>query len=392
MGELNMIEPSAKASQLIDGLKAFIRDDVAPLAQREGILWGEPVPRPLLRDLWKRSCELGFYNAMLPSSLGGAGLSVSELCAVKEAAALSGSPLAPHVLGELSGPPRIGHLFKVASAYQIEAFLRPVCTADKAVCFALTEAEAGSDASAIGTMARRDGEHYVLSGTKRYISGAPYADLAVLLAVTEPGRGAQGISAFFVDLTVPGVRVDSDYSVMSGGGAHGNIHLDDVRVPVESRIGDEGEGFKLAMGRITLNRLLHCPTMLGMAGLALNLSLDYARTRKQFGQPIAMFQAINHMLADMATELYAARSMMYATAANNDAGGDIKVQAPMCKLFASETAFRIADKAVQIHGGAGLIKGHPVEWLFRATRMMRVLTGTSEIQRNTIAKGILMPG
>jgi len=129
-----------------------------------------------------------------------------------------------------------------------------------------------------------------------------------------------------------------------------------------------------------------------MAGLALNLSLDYARTRKQFGQPIAMFQSINHMLTDMATELYAARSMMYATAANNDAGGDIKVQAPMCKLYASETAFRIADRAVQIHGGAGLIKGHPVEWIFRASRMMRILTGTSEIQRNTIAKGILMPG
>lgn len=387
-----MIKPSEKASGIIETLNSFIRDEIAPLEQREGILWGEPVPRSLLRDLWKRSCELGFYNVMLPEALGGAGLNAAELCAVKEAAALSGSPLAPHLLGELSGPPRIGHLFRVASEYQVESFLRPVCRAEKAVCFALTEAEAGSDATAISTEARREGEHYVLRGAKRYISGAPYADLAVLLAVTGPGRGPQGISAFFVDLGAEGVRVESDYSVMSGGGAHGNILLEDVRVPLENRIGDEGAGFKLAMGRITLNRLLHCPTMLGMAGLALNLSMEHARNRKQFGQPIAMFQAINHMLADMATELYAARSMMYATAANNDAGGDIKVQAPMCKLFASETAFRIADRAVQIHGGAGLIKGHPVEWLFRATRMMRILTGTSEIQRNTIAKGILMPG
>ncbi|ATH81662.1 acyl-CoA dehydrogenase family protein [Ectopseudomonas hydrolytica] len=387
-----MIKPSEKAARLIEGINAFVRDELDPLAKREGIVWGEPVARSLLRDIWSRSCELGFYNAMLPQALGGAGLGVADLCALKEAAVLTGSPLAPHILGELSGPPRVGHLFKVANQYQVETFLGPICRAEKAVCFALTEAEAGSDATAIGTEARLEGEHYVLNGAKRYISGAPYADLAVLLAVTGPGRGPQGISAFFIDLHAEGVSIDSDYSVMSGGGAHGNILLKDVRVPVANRIGEEGAGFKLAMGRITLNRLLHCPTMLGMAGLALNLSLDYARTRKQFGQPIAMFQSINHMLADMATELYAARSMMYATAAHNDAGGDIKVQAPMCKLYASETAFRIADRAVQIHGGAGLIKGHPVEWIFRASRMMRILTGTSEIQRNTIAKGILMPG
>lgn len=387
-----MIKPSEKAARLIEGINAFVRDELDPLAKREGIVWGEPVAKSLLRDIWSRSCELGFYNAMLPQALGGAGLGVADLCALKEAAVLTGSPLAPHILGELSGPPRVGHLFKVANQYQVETFLGPICRAEKAVCFALTEAEAGSDATAIGTEARLEGEHYVLNGAKRYISGAPYADLAVLLAVTGPGRGPQGISAFFIDLHAEGVSIDSDYSVMSGGGAHGNILLKDVRVPVANRIGEEGAGFKLAMGRITLNRLLHCPTMLGMAGLALNLSLDYARTRKQFGQPIAMFQSINHMLADMATELYAARSMMYATAANNDAGGDIKVQAPMCKLYASETAFRIADRAVQIHGGAGLIKGHPVEWIFRASRMMRILTGTSEIQRNTIAKGILMPG
>ncbi|HSX71688.1 MAG TPA: acyl-CoA dehydrogenase family protein, partial [Pseudomonas sp.] len=263
-----MIQPSEKAARLIEGINAFARDELAPLAKREGITWGEPVAKPLLRDIWRRSCELGFYNAMLPEALGGAGLGVADLCALKEAAVLTGSPLAPHILGELSGPPRVGHLFKVANDYQVENFLGPICRAEKAVCFALTEAEAGSDAAALGTEARLDGDHYVLNGAKRYISGAPYADLAVLLAVTTPGRGPKGISAFFVDLHAEGVSVDSDYSVMSGGGAHGNILLKDVRVPVQSRIGDEGQGFKLAMGRITLNRLLHCPTMLGMAGLA----------------------------------------------------------------------------------------------------------------------------
>ena len=386
-----MHQPSDKAQEIITALGAFIEDEIKPLERREGLAWGQSVPRPLLRQVWQRSCERSFYNILLPASLGGADLNVSEVCAVKEAAVLSGAILAPHVLGELSGPPRVGHLFKVASPEQVEGFLRPICRAEKAVCFALTEAEAGSDASAISTVARRDGDDYVLTGAKRYISGASYADAAVLLAVTGPGKGASGISAFFVDLHAPGVRVEADYAVMSGGGAHGDIHLSDVRVPVANRIGEEGQGFKLAMGRITLNRLLHCPTLLGLAGLALKLSIDHARTRKQFGQPIAMFQAVNHMIADMATELQAARSLVYATAALNDAGGDIKVQAPMCKLFVSEVAFRIADKAVQVHGGAGLMQGHPVEWIFRATRMMRILTGTSEIQRNTIAKGILMP-
>ncbi|MBK5408879.1 acyl-CoA dehydrogenase family protein [Pseudomonas sp. TH34] len=386
-----MIEPSEKAKRIISDMGAFIRDEIIPLEKKEQLQWGEAYPKAILADVWKRSCELGFYNVMLPEPLGGAGLSVVDLCAVKESAILTSSMLAPHVLGELSGPPRIGHLFRVASDVQVEKFLQPVCRAEKAVCFALTEAEAGSDASAIKTSARLNGDHYVLNGAKRYISGAPYADIAVLLAVTGPGQGAAGISAFFVDLKAPGVKIDSDYQVMSGAGSHGNIELCDVKVPMENRIGEEGAGFKLAMGRITLNRLLHCPTMLGMAGLALNLSIDYARTRTQFGKPIAMFQAVNHMIADMATELLAARSMMYASAALNDAGGDIKVHAPMCKVFASETAFRIVDRAVQVHGGAGLIRGNPVEWLFRATRMMRILTGTSEIQRNTIAKGILMP-
>lgn len=387
-----MIEPSEKAKSIIDELGKFIRDEIKPLEAREHLGWAEPHPKQALKQIWKRSCELGFYSIMLPEALGGAGLNVVDLCAVKEAAMLSGSALAPHVLGELSGPPRIGHLFKVASDIQVEKFLQPVCRAEKAVCFALTEAEAGSDAAAIKTSARRDGDCYVLNGTKRYISGAPYADFAVLMAVTGPGAGAAGVSAFFVDLKAEGVSLKTDYQVMSGPGSHGDIVLSEVRVPVENLIGEEGAGFRLAMGRITLNRLLHCSTMLGMAGLALNLSIDYARSRTQFGKPIATFQAINHMLADMATELYAARSMMFATAALNDAGGDIKTQASMCKLFASETAFRIADRAVQIHGGAGLIQGNPVEWLFRATRMMRILTGTSEIQRNTIAKGILMPG
>lgn len=386
-----MIQPSEKAKALIAQINTFVNEEIKPLEQRENLRWGDAPPKAVLRDIWKRSCELGFYNVMLPEELGGAGLSVVDLCAIKEATVLSGTQLAPHILGELSGPPRIGHLFKVASKYQVEEFLRPICKADKSVCFALTEADAGSDASALKTTAELQGDHYRLNGSKRYISGASYADTAILLAQTKRDGEGAGISAFYVDLNSPGVRVDSDYGVMSGKGSHGDIFLEDVKVPAANLIGSEGAGFKLAMGRITVNRLLHCPTMLGMAGLALELSMQHARSRSQFGKPIAAFQAINHMIADMATELAAARSLVYATAAQYDAGGDIRTQASMCKLFVSETSFRIIDRAVQVHGGAGLIQGHPVELLFRASRMMRILTGTSEIQRNTIAKGILMP-
>ena len=177
-----MFQPSEKAQAIIADINAFVRDEIKPLEKRENLQWGGSYPRELLQRVWRMSCEKGFYNIMLPEAIGGAGLSVSDLCAVKEATVLTGSMLAPHILGELSGPPRIGHLFKVASPTQIEAFLQPVCRAEKAVCFALTESEAGSDATAIKTSARREGEHYVLNGTKRYISGAPYADIAVLLA------------------------------------------------------------------------------------------------------------------------------------------------------------------------------------------------------------------
>lgn len=387
-----MFQPSEKAQAIIADINAFVRDEIKPLEKSENLQWGGSYPRELLQRVWRMSCEKGFYNVMLPEALGGAGLSVADICAVKEATVLSGAMLAPHILGELSGPPRIGHLLKVATDYQIQTILQPICRAEKAICFALTEAEAGSDATAISTNAVRDGDHYVLNGSKRYISGASYADYAVLMAVTDPAAGPAGISAFFVDLKAEGASVRDDYGVMSGKGAHGDITLENVRVPVENLIGEEGKGFKLAMGRITVNRLLHCPTMLGMAGLALQLSIRHAQTRSQFGKPIASFQAVNHMIADMATELAAARALMYATAAQYDAGDNIAVQSPMSKLFCSETAFRIIDRAVQVHGGSGLIQGNAVEFLFRASRMMRILTGTSEIQRNTIAKGLLMPG
>lgn len=380
---------TARVQDTLQAIDRYIRDELLPFEKQHGISWEGQPSRDLLQQVWRRSAQLGFYGLMLPVEQGGAGFSAEQMCQVKAHVAASGAVLAQHVLGELSGPPRIGYLFKVASEDQVERFLKPICDARLAVCFALTEEQAGSDAAAIGTRAVREGDHYVLSGRKRFISGAPYADVAIVLAVTDPTLGARGISAFFVDTRAPGMRVVCDYIAMHGQASHADLEMNDIRVPAANLIGGEGQGFKLGIGRINYNRLLHCATMIGFAELALTLSVRRARERSQFGRPIGQFQAIAHMLANMATELQAARAMTLDAARRLDAGDPLRMEASMCKLFVSEAAFRIADQAVQIHGGTGLVRGNPVEWLFRMLRMMRILTGTSEILRNTVAKELL---
>ncbi|RQO80601.1 acyl-CoA dehydrogenase family protein [Acidovorax sp. FJL06] len=371
----------------------YIQDELLPFEKAHGISWEGQPGKDLLQQVWQRSAALGFYGLMLPVEQGGAGFSAEQMCRVKTFVAGSGAVLAQHVLGELSGPPRVGYLFKVATPDQIERFLRPISDARMAVCFAMTEEQAGSDAAAIQARAVHghdaQGEHYLLTGHKRFISGAPYADVAIVLAVTDPAAGARGISAFFVDMHDPGMQVVCDYVAMHGQASHADLHMQDLRVPAANRIGAEGEGFKLGIGRINFNRLLHCATIIGFAELALRLSVQRANQRTQFGKPIGQFQAIAHMLANMATELQAARAMTLDAARQLDAGAPLRMEASMCKLFVSEAAFRIADQAVQIHGGTGLIRGNPVEWLFRMLRMMRILTGTSEILRNTVAKELL---
>jgi len=382
-------EGSPLAADLIRRLQAFLRDELGPLQQERGVDHEHGADQETLREVWRRSHDAGFYGLTLPEDMGGHGLSLVDHVLVKEAIYASGSPFAPHVLGELSGPPRIGALVRRATPIQMETFILPVAQAKKAICFAITEVNAGSDAGALETRADLQGDHYVLNGRKRFISGAPFADFAVLLASTAPEGGTREVTAFFVDLASPGARVEGGYRTMAGQSHTGDIVLENCRVPVANRIGEPGRGLALALGRITVNRVLHCPAMLGLARLALEDSCAYARQRHQFGRPIAAFQAIQHMIADMACDLAAARSLMLATARQLDAGIDARAQASMSKLVCSEAAFRIADRAVQVHGGEGIVQGRRVEFLFRMLRMYRVLTGTSEIQRNTIARELL---
>lgn len=369
----------------------FIDDELRPLEQELGLGTEDPWPREVLRKVWRRSSELGLYAACLPVELGGKGLNIQEQCALKADLAGSGAVLAPHVLGDLGGPPRVGNMLKYATPDQVARYFRPVIRGEKSTCFALTEPHSGSDAQSIRTTAVADGDDLVVNGQKHYISGAPFADFAIVMCVTDASTTPPAITAVLVDLDLPGVTVEQAYVPMSGQHIDADIRFENVRVPRANIFGGEGRGFKLGMSRINVNRLLHCPSMLGLATRAYQASVEYAGQRRQFGGPIARFQAIQHMLADMAAALWACESMIAQTAMLADAGADLRMKAAACKLFVSERCFEVADKAVQIHGNVGVTRGHPVEQTWRKLRMFRIFTGTSEIQRNTIAKAILDP-
>jgi alkylation response protein AidB-like acyl-CoA dehydrogenase len=378
-------------TELRGKLQQYLQEELIPLEQRLGLGYEDRFARELIRSVWRRCRQLGWYGVHLPRELGGQGISLADLCLLKDDVAASGAILFPHVLGDWGGPSRIGSLVKYATPDQVERFVAPVIQGEMGICFAMTEPHSGSDAASIRTRAVRDGDSFVVTGHKHYISASTFADVAITMCVTDPEAGAKGISALFVPLDAPGVRLDYDCVPMSGQFVDADILFDNVRVPATNLIATEGDGFRIAMDRISVNRVLHCPTMIGLARQALRHSISYAHGRQQFGGAISRFQAIQHMIADMATSLYACEQMVLATAAKADRGEDIRTEASMCKLFVSERCFEIADKAVQIHGNVGVTRNHPVEFIFRRLRMYRIVTGTSEIQRNTVAKGVLGP-
>lgn len=383
----------ASTSPALDALRhklhRYLHEELIPHERAEGFSYEDCFSKETVRRVWQRSRELGLYGLQVPVELGGQAMGAQDLCILKDDVAASGAILFPHVLGDWGGPARIGSLAKHATPDQVARFILPVVRGEQGSCFAMTEPQSGSDAASIRTRAVRDGDDYVINGVKHYISASAFADYAIVMCVTDPDKGMDGISAIFVELDRPGVSLTYDCLPMTGQHVDADITLRNVRVPRNNLLGEENQGFRSAMGRISVNRLLHCPTMTGLARQAYRMALDYAHTRQQFGGPISRFQAIQHMLADMATQLYACTAMIMATARLADEGKDIRMQASMCKVFVSEKCFDIADKAMQIHGNAGVTKNHPVEFIFRRLRLYRIVTGTSEIQRNTIAKAIL---
>lgn len=385
------LEPSyddnPRLKELVERLRTYLTDELIPYERDRGITAESKLDRATLEHVWKRSAELGFYGISLPPELGGQGLHFTELCALKEELTACGAALSHSVLGDMGGPLRVGAIVKYATEQQMRRYLMPVIRGERACCFSITEQDAGSDVRRMSTTATSDGDTYVLNGHKVFSSAAPFADFAIVVA--RMAGSEEAYSAFLVDLDSPGCRVLEGDVPMSGQQMEGDLVFEDCRIPAANLLGEIGQGLRIGIGRITLNRLLHCPSLIGAARRAWDLSVAYSKSRVAFGQPLLALQAVQHKLADMASDLYAARSMVLATAARADRGENIAVEANMCKLFTSEACFRIADQAVQIHGKTGLTRGHEVEQIFRTLRMFRIVTGTTEIHKNAIAKALV---
>jgi alkylation response protein AidB-like acyl-CoA dehydrogenase len=306
---------------------------------------------------------------------------------LKEEVARSGSQLAHLVLGDFDGP---SPLLLEANDWIQENYLLPSMRGERVSCFALSEPNAGSDAASIETQAVREGDYYLLNGTKHMVSQGARADHAIVFAVTNKAlRARGGISCFVVDMNSPGLNVTRRQHMMGGYSDPVEIVFEDCRVPSSNLVGQEGFGFVMAMRWLADGRLAMAATAIGLAALLLSLSVEHAKTRVQFGKSIGRKGAIQHMLADMATELYAARMMVYETARCAEAGEDILRACSMTKLYATEMVNRVADRALQIHGGMGYMQDCMVERIYRDVRAMRIGEGTSEIHRMIIAKSLL---
>lgn len=340
-------------------------------------------------DIHKEMAKYGFMGARIPEEYGGQGgdtltyvLMLEEFARVCPVLAIY--PNTPNSLG--GGP-----LMACGTEEQKKKYLPLIATGKKKLCFALTEPGAGSDASGTTTKAVEDGNDFIINGRKTFISGAPVSDYAIVYAKTDPSqKGSKGISMFIVDLKLPGVSFGKPERKMGiNGYPTSDIVFDNVRVSKDDLLGPLHNGFTTAMKTLGIGRLGVSAQALGIAQGCLEMSIKHAKEREQFGRPLAKFQAISFMLADMATEIALARELIYNTAVEFDAGEDVAAKLSMCKYFATEMANRVAYKAVQIHGGYGYIKEYPVERMYRDARITTLYEGTSQIQQLVISRNLL---
>ena len=340
------------------------------------------------REVLDKMNECGFFGVKIPKKWGGAGFDMRAYVILNEelAKVSSISAIYANTPNSLGGGP----LLAEGTDQQLEKYLRPLAEGKSIICFGLTEPGAGSDAGGMQTTAVRDGDYYILNGRKCFITHAPEADVAIIYAKTSPDKGTKGISAFIVDMDLPGVSVGAPEHKMGIIGAPtSDIILDDVRVPVENRLGKEDRGFINAMKVLDSGRIGVAAQSIGAAQGALDEAVKYAKERKQFGRKIADFQAISFMLADMATKLEAARLLTYKAAYLIDTNQPATMAASMAKYYASEIANEICGKAIQIHGGYGFIKDYKVERLYRDVRVFTIYEGSSQVQQMVIAGNLL---
>lgn len=379
---MTVFELPEETREIQEMAREFAREEILPGAVERDRTHAFP------RDLVSQLGEMGFMGMFVPEAYGGAGLDVlSYVVALEEICyADAGVGVIMSVNNSLVSWP----ILNFGTEEQKQKFLAPLASGEKLGCYALTEPGAGSDAAAQATRWHRDGGDYVLNGTKMWITNGPQADICVTYAAEDPAQRHRTVNAFIVETDTPGFsvgKVEEKLGIACSGTSE--LVFDGLRIPEAQRLHHEHKGFSVAMATLDGGRIGIAAQALGIAQRALDLALDYAKTRVAFGKPIASKQAIQWMLADMATRIKAARLLTWQAAAAKDAGDMGSQACSMAKLYASEAANFCADRALQIHGGYGYSKEYEVERLYRDARITTLYEGTSEIQRLVIAKSLI---
>jgi len=373
---------SSERTAIVQTLREFADAEIRPHV----LEWDEAQQFP--HEVFRKLGELGFLGVLFPEEYGGVGLSYGDYAAiVEELAAVDGS-----VALSLAAHNSLGsnHIFQFGTDAQRRRYIPRLASGEWLAAWGLTEAEAGSDAAGTKTTAVRDGDGWVLNGSKNFITNASVGQVAVLMAVTDRSKGRHGISAFIVELSNPGVRVGKKENKLGMRASDTcTLVMEDCRVDADALLGAEGSGFVDSMKILDGGRISIAALSVGIARGAYEASLKYAKERRQFGRPIAEFEAIQFYLADMATEIDASRLLTSRAAAAKDAGEEVTRFSAQAKLYASEAAVRATERAVQIHGGYGFIKDYPVEKFYRDVKLCTIGEGTSEIQRLVIARSLL---
>jgi acyl-CoA dehydrogenase len=369
---------------LIDTVRRFVAERLRPLEEKVGE--EDEIPEEVVREMR----EMGLFGLSIPEEHGGLGLTMSEEVRVALEFGRT-TPAFRSVFGTNVGIGSQGLVMAGSDAQKVE-WLPRIASGEIVTSFALTEPGAGSDSASVQTRAVRDREVYRLTGTKRFITNADKASLFTVMARTG-GEGAGGVSAFLVPADLAGVSVGKPEKKMGQQGAHVcDVHFDEVPVPAANRLGEEGEGFKIAMRVLDRGRLHIAAVCVGISERLIADAVAYAAERRQFGRPLAEFQLIQAMIADAKTETMAAKALVLEAAALKDAGKPITLEAAAAKYFASESVGRVADRTVQIFGGAGYIADYGIERLYRDVRLFRIYEGTSQIQQIVIARETMKRG
>ena len=379
-----MIRDPETLTLLVDSIREFVRGALIP--NENLVAETDRIPD----DVVAQMRELGLFGLAIPEVYGGLGVTMEEEVNIAFELGYT-SPAFRSLIGTNNGIGASGIIID-GTAEQKQKYLPRLASGELIASFALTEPDAGSDAAALKTTAVRDGDHYVLNGTKRFITNAPLAGMYTVMARTNPEiKGAGGISAFVVERGTPGLSLGKPDQKMGQKGAYtSDVIFDNCRVPVSQLIGGvEGVGFKTAMKVLDKGRLHIAAICVGAAQRMLDDALRYAMERKQFGKPIAEFQLIQAMLADSKTEIYASRCMIIDAARKRDEGQNVGTEASCAKMFASEMCGRVADRAVQIHGGAGYVSEYGIERFYRDVRLFRLYEGTTQIQQIIIARNMI---